>query len=230
MNSRDDSAIRHHQSLSEGWDARYRSGSFARRADFFRRKVLPALNTDGRWLDAGCGSGYFARMLAEQGAAVHGVDGAPGMITSARAAARDHVASDRISFEEISTVERLPFGDASFDGVLCLSVLEYVPDPKRALAEMTRVLPSGGQLVVSIPYTGSLIRAVASLRRRVRRRGGTGSAYLDSSHFTVSGSEVEPMLTAHGLVLDAVYPCDPSLGGFLAQISPNLFFIIARRT
>ncbi|MEL7469792.1 MAG: class I SAM-dependent methyltransferase [Pseudomonadota bacterium] len=224
-----DKAISHHQDLAAGWDARYLSGSFARRARFFRDSVRPMLEPNGRWLDAGCGSGYFARILAEFGAVVHGIDGASDMVQAARSAARDHPAANRLSFELVETIERLPFEDASFDGVLSLSVLEYVPDPQQALAEMARVLRPGGQLVVSIPNTGSLIRALAALRQRLRRQSAGGSAYLESSHFTVRQVEIAPMLSRHGMALQSVHPCDPSLHGLLARISPNLYFITARR-
>ena len=45
--------------------------------------------------------------------------------------------------------DRLPFPDASFDAVSCLEALEFLPDPHTALAEMVRVLRSGGILLVS---------------------------------------------------------------------------------
>ena len=230
MNTTFDKAIDHHQQLAASWDARYRSGSFARRAAFFRERVLQGLAAEGRWLDAGCGSGYFARILADAGATVHGVDGASEMVLAARAAASDHPAADRLSFDQIETVEALPFATANFDGLLSLSVLEYVPDPQKGLAEYARVLRPGGRVVVSIPYTGSLIRAVAGLRQRLKRQQGRGAAYLDSSHFTVRRAEIAPMLARHGLSLDAVHPCDPSLRGLLSHLSPNLFFITATRT
>jgi arsenite methyltransferase len=38
--------------------------------------------------------------------------------------------------------------DASFDAALCVQVLEYVPDPTVALAEMHRALRPGGRVVV----------------------------------------------------------------------------------
>ncbi len=229
MNEIFDNAISHHQQLAANWDARYQTGSFARRAAFFRDQVLPQLDLQGRWLDAGCGSGYFARMLADGGATVLGVDGASDMVEAAKAAAIGHGAAERLGFDKIETVERLPFEDASFDGLISLSVLEYVPHPQQALSEMARVLRPGGQMVVSIPYTGSLVRAIAGLRRRLKRQRGAGSAYLDSSHFTLRKSEVAQMFAQHGLQPTAILGCDPSLYGLLARISPNLYFICAQR-
>lgn len=49
-------------------------------------------------------------------------------------------------------VQALPFGDSSFDYVCCSHVLEHVPDDRRALAELTRVLRPGGFAVVCVPH------------------------------------------------------------------------------
>jgi SAM-dependent methyltransferase len=44
---------------------------------------------------------------------------------------------------------RLPFPDESFDAVLCVNMLEALPDPSRGLLEMRRVLQPGGRVVVA---------------------------------------------------------------------------------
>jgi SAM-dependent methyltransferase len=59
-------------------------------------------------------------------------------------------------------VTNLRFGDASRDIILCFDVLEHVPDYRAALREFHRVLASGGQLVLSVPFsfqTGTIVRA-----------------------------------------------------------------------
>jgi len=47
---------------------------------------------------------------------------------------------------------RLPFRDRSFDGVVCLEVLEHVREPEQALHEMARVLRPGGRAFQSMPF------------------------------------------------------------------------------
>ncbi len=50
-------------------------------------------------------------------------------------------------------VTRLSFADASLDIILCFDVLEHVPDYRAALREFHRVLDTGGQLVISVPFS-----------------------------------------------------------------------------
>src|SRR5919112_6767140 len=47
---------------------------------------------------------------------------------------------------------RLPFGDEAFDEVLCAEVLAPMPTPALALAEMRRVLKTGGKLLLTTPF------------------------------------------------------------------------------
>jgi len=52
----------------------------------------------------------------------------------------------------VASVYALPFGDAEFDVVLCCSVLEHLEDPRKAIAEMMRVLKPQGSIIVSVPF------------------------------------------------------------------------------
>ena len=49
-----------------------------------------------------------------------------------------------------------PFGDASFDNLLCIEVLEHVPDPVAFISELARVIRPGGTLVLTIPWSARL--------------------------------------------------------------------------
>lgn len=52
----------------------------------------------------------------------------------------------------ISDIQSMPLPDNSFDTVLSFEVIEHVPDPRKALAEVYRVLKPGGKLVMSVPH------------------------------------------------------------------------------
>jgi len=53
-------------------------------------------------------------------------------------------------------ITHIPFAEASFDWVYCSHVLEHVPDDRRALGELWRVLKPGGQAVVLVPLKGEV--------------------------------------------------------------------------
>jgi SAM-dependent methyltransferase len=98
-------------------------------------------------LDAGCGAGYGAAMLAAAGAVrVTGVDVAPEAIDAARAGA----AAANLEFV-LGGLHELPFTDDAFDVVTCFEVIEHVERPDEALAELRRVLRPGGVLAISSP-------------------------------------------------------------------------------
>lgn len=93
-----------------------------------------------RVLDAGCGEGVIVEEYAGR-LAMEGID--------------PNYASDRV---RTGSLDALPFPDATFDRALCLDVLEHLTfeEQPRALAELFRVLKSGGQLLVSIPNLAHL--------------------------------------------------------------------------
>ncbi|MGO8767389.1 MAG: class I SAM-dependent methyltransferase [Mycobacterium sp.] len=54
--------------------------------------------------------------------------------------------------------QRLPLRDDTVDAVVSTAVLQLVPNPTAALAEMARVLRPGGRLAIMVPTAGSLAR------------------------------------------------------------------------
>lgn len=100
-------------------------------------------------LDVGCGTGDDAREMAaavgRNGRAV-GIDLSETMITESKS--RITGSSVRAEFL-IGDVRRLEFPDASFDRVRTDRVLMFVPEIKRAVSEIARVLRPGGRVVAS---------------------------------------------------------------------------------
>src|SRR5258706_12930577 len=77
----------------------------------------------------------------------------------------------------VDDVERLHFSEGSFDAVLCMGVLEYLPRYSRALGEISRVLKPGGVAGVALPNRASayhVVRdgypALRALERKLRGR------------------------------------------------------------
>jgi len=96
-------------------------------------------------LDVGCGDGDLALALWQQGALVTGVDLSAEMLATARA--RAEAKGAEIGFA-LATAERLPFGAATFDLVLAVTVLCFIEDAAPVFREMARVLRPGGELVI----------------------------------------------------------------------------------
>src|ERR1700722_10013270 len=95
-------------------------------------------------LDAGCGTGAILKQLGNPDMNV-GVDLAGEAISFCRQRGLNNV--------RVSDICALPFPDASFDAVICSSVLyhRWVKDVSAALRELGRVLRPGGLLVVNVP-------------------------------------------------------------------------------
>lgn len=91
-----------------------------------------------RVIGAGCGTGRFSAVLADQHHSVTGIDPDRGMLRLALA--RTSAGCAR------AAVESLPFPDGSFDLTLAVTVLEFVAEPAAAVAE--RVTRDGGRLVI----------------------------------------------------------------------------------
>jgi 2-polyprenyl-6-hydroxyphenyl methylase/3-demethylubiquinone-9 3-methyltransferase len=94
-----------------------------------------------RVLDLGCAGGFMAEALEARGADVTGIDPAAQAISAAQA----HAASTgRAIRYDVGVGEALPYGDAAFDVVVCVDVLEHVRDLSKVVSEVGRVLKLGG--------------------------------------------------------------------------------------
>lgn len=92
-----------------------------------------------RVLEVGCGRGWLATRMADVASSVTASD----IVLSDATRAMDNV-----TFEEAS-VESLPYGDSSFDVVVCTHTLEHVQNLARALSELRRV--AAEHLVIVVP-------------------------------------------------------------------------------
>lgn len=71
---------------------------------------------------------------------------------------------DRYGVADVVTDEFLPFPDASFDLVMCISAFHYVRDAKHGVDEIWRVLRPGGTVIVSVPLVWEYERTVLEHR------------------------------------------------------------------
>ena len=59
---------------------------------------------------------------------------------------------DQTGLDIVGDITSIPEPDASFDAILCVEVLEHVPDPLAALRELGRLLKPNGQLILTAPF------------------------------------------------------------------------------
>ncbi len=126
----------------------------------------------GRLLEVGCGTGALAeRCATELGCEVVALDSSPEMVRATAARGVD---------ARLGDVTRLPFADAGFDCAVAAWMLYHVADVDGALAELARVLRSGGR-VVAITNGGESLHELYAL---------VGGAKLDSTFSRENGAEL----------------------------------------
>jgi len=96
-----------------------------------------------RVLDAGCGPGHYSAALRERGFHVTGIDGSAEMLAIAQAS------SPEVEFKSADLTAQLPFPDASFDYIVCIEVVRYLPDITQMLSQLARVLRPGGTCLIT---------------------------------------------------------------------------------
>lgn len=146
-------------------------------------------------LEVACGAGFGALYLFEAAKSYVATD-----VDSAFVAGLRERHGDVIPIQQVHA-ELLPFGTETFDVVLMLEAIYYVPIAERFIAEATRVLRPGGTLLV----------VSANPERRAFNPGARTSRYL-------TAAELAAMMSAHGLRPRAFGAFPESGGGMRAVI------------
>jgi len=127
----------------------------------YRRKIQPpeqliersGIKAGMQVLEIGCGSGaftpYVARALGEKGN-VYALDIQPGMLAQLKRKLLKPEFRDVKNVKPIlGNAHQLPFADNSLDLVYMVTVLQEIPDKKKALSEVKRVLKPDGTFAVT---------------------------------------------------------------------------------
>ncbi len=142
--------------ISDAWE---RGSPYERYVGRWSRRAAPrflswlAIAPGLRWLDVGCGTGALCASIIARcsPAAVVGVEPSEGFL----ATARENLAG-RASLHPGSATA-IPLADAAVDVVVSGLVLNFVPDPRAALAEMKRVTAPGGTIAAYVwDYAGKM--------------------------------------------------------------------------
>lgn len=110
------------------------------------------LEPDSSILESGGGGSTLGPCLVKMGHRVHTTDINGGMLNGLMTYRR-LPGYEGLSWD-VRSAENLGFPDGSFDVVMCISVIEHMPDDRPALTELQRVTKPGGYLLLSFDFTG----------------------------------------------------------------------------
>lgn len=142
--------------VSDTWE---QGSPYERYVGRWSRKVAPAflrwldMPAGRRWLDVGCGTGALSAAILEScsPSSVTGIDPSDGFL---KTAARN--LAGRAALQQGSATA-IPLGDAAVDAVVSGLVLNFVPDQRAALAEMSRVAADRGLVAAYVwDYAGKM--------------------------------------------------------------------------
>lgn len=157
---------------------------------------LPA---GGRLLEAGCGLGQYVLLFRERGRAAVGADWSHEALRAGAGLGAPLAAMDLRALAVVTG------GIAAY---LSLGVVEHDPDgPDAILREAARVVPSGGALLLSVPYWNGVRRLAAPyLRRQARHTREAGGQFYQ---YAFTRRELGRRLAAHGFSVASFHPYDP---------------------
>lgn len=112
-------------------------------------KTLAQIPAGSRILDAGAGEQKYKRFcsqldyVSQDFAQYNGKGDGKGMHTGTW---------NQSKLDIISDITVIPEPDASFDAIMCIEVLEHLPEPINAINEFYRLLKPGGKLIITSPF------------------------------------------------------------------------------
>lgn len=163
----------------------------------FERVLRERIPAGAQVLDAGCGRGRVFRYSLDSSARIVGID-----ITEEL---RGNPNIDRPARGDIGA---LPFRDGSFDAVLASHVMEHLPQPEQAVAEVARVLKSGGIVLLLTPNRFHYVPLLAGLlpqRLHVafnRRRGVQERDVFPTVYRANTAGRLRRLLEGAGLTVE----------------------------
>ena len=165
-------------------DLGYRGPALLLAAVAAARAALGGPATFSRVIDLGCGTGLAARAFSPLSGEIIGIDLSPRMIERARATG---LYAELDVAEIAEGLGRRP--DASADLILAADVMVYVHDMTPLLAEVARVLASGGLFAFT-----------------VESHAGEGVVLGQGLRYAYGASRVRALIAAAGLMLDTLEP------------------------
>ena len=216
-----------HEAIASKWKAGYKKGTFQRRLQAYASIFDRLVRAETKWLDLGCGAGVLTKELLTRGVQVTALDGSRSMLNAAIYTTGEQAAEVEWRQGDVRDLSFSP--NAFFDGVLCSSVIEYLPEPDTLLAEIARVLKHGGYCIVSVPPTWAVTRTLQKGYRFLTGVCGIKRyTYLDISKLELAPSRISLLFERHALLIDRMDRFDPIPAIMLCRwVRPALLIILA---
>lgn len=123
----------------------FHAGDFIRSRNVMRKIKV---KSGEKVFDAGCGVGLYSLRIAYNGAQVVGGDLSP--LFKYSLLFGDAKLTKRLDFI-IMDLNWTPIKSESFDKILCVDVLEHIPNDKKVIAEFSRILKKNGEILIHVP-------------------------------------------------------------------------------
>jgi SAM-dependent methyltransferase len=145
-----------HKQVSDTWE---RGSPYEQYVGRWSRRVAPLflswlrIPAGRKWLDVGCGTGALCAAIVDRcsPSSVAGIEPSEGFLKTVT----EHLAG-RVALHQGSATA-IPLGNESVDVVVSGLVLNFVPDPRLAVAEMVRVTCKGGTIAAYVwDYSGKM--------------------------------------------------------------------------
>jgi len=175
--------------------------------EFVRWLDVPARR---RWLDVGCGTGALTELVVEIGEArsVVGVDPSAGFVQHARSRG---FGTAEVQFLQGDALA-LPVGSVDFDAAVSGLVLNFVPEPGRMVAEMTRAARPGGTVALYVWDMSGGMELVARFWEAATEVDSSAATSDESTRFReiCSPEPLEALFAGAGLADVLARPIDVS--------------------
>lgn len=112
-------------------------------------KTLSAIPEGSRILDAGAGEAQYARLCAHLEYLSQDFGKYDG---KGNGGGYQRGTWDQSKIDMICDITSIPEPDNSFDAIMCVEVFEHIPEPIAAIREFSRLLKSGGRLILTAPF------------------------------------------------------------------------------
>lgn len=192
--------------LEYSWERLY-SGKVDRLSYNFviRQRIVKELlepYVSGKALDVGCGSGDLVMFYARKGIVYTGVDLSSSMIKRANSNYEDLVRKGKATFQ-VADCEHLPFGKGEFDVLSAVALIEYLPDPSKALCEMARVVKTGGYILITVPNKRCINTRIRGFFKPItgiffplyiKLRRASLAAMKDVKHYNYTQKEIDQLM------------------------------------